>query len=271
MGKNKQSNILGEVITIIILILLLFLSNVQTDKLGFIHSAVNTVVTPVQRVFFDIKNKIQGNFEYFADIDTLQEENRELKIKNSELETQLRELESIKADNAILQEYMNLTQKYADYTTIPAYVINRDVSNYSSDIVINVGTNDGVNVGMTVIADKGLVGHVISVTPSSAKVQVIVDGASTVSCNISTTEQSIICKGTIEDSKILKVSYIPSEAELIQGDNVYTSGIGGIYPKGIFIGTISEIITTSNITDRYAKVTTAVDFATIDSVLVINN
>lgn len=271
MNRNKQSNILGGIITLIILILLIFLSNVEIDKLSFIEGAVNSVVTPIQRVFADLKNKIQGNSQYFTDIESLEMENEELKKRNSELETELRELESIKADNVILQEYMNLTQKYADYTTIPAYVINRDVSNYSSDLIINVGKNDGAQVNMTVIADKGLVGHIISVTENTAKVQVIVDAASTVSCNISTTEESIICKGTIEQNQILRASYIPTGAELIQGDSVYTSGIGGIYRKGILIGTIEEIITTSNITDRYAKIKPAVDFATVDTVLVINN
>lgn len=271
MNRNRQSNILGGIITLIILILLIFLSNVKTEKLSFLESTVSTIVTPIQRVFTDLKNKIQGNSAYFTDIENLQNENEELKERNSKLETELRELESIKADNATLQEYMNLTKKYADYNTIPAYVINKDVSNYSSDLIINVGTEDGVKENMTVIADKGLVGHVISVTNNTAKVQVIVDGASTVSCNISTTEENIICKGTLENNQILRASYIPTGAELIQGDNVYTSGIGGIYRKGILIGTIKDIITTSNITDRYAIIEPAVDFSTIDSVLVINN
>lgn len=271
MNRNKQSNILGGIITLIILVLLIFLSNVQLDKVSFLESVASSVVTPIQRIFVDLKNKIQGNSAYFTNIENLQIENEQLKNRNSELETELRELESIKADNVTLQEYMNLTQKYADYNTIPAYIINKDVSNYSSDVVINVGKNDGVEVNMTVIADKGLVGHIISVTDTTAKVQVIVDSASTVSCNISTTEESIICKGTLENNQILRASYIPTGAELIQGDNVYTSGIGGIYRKGILIGTIEEIITTSNITDRYATIKPAVDFSTIDTVLVINN
>ena len=271
MGRNKQSGILGAVITIVILVLLIFLTNVKTDKLSFLESVASSIATPIQRAFTDLKNKIQGNSAYFTEMKNLEEENSELKAKNSELETKVRELESIKADNATLQEYMNLTQKYADYTTIPAYVVNKDVSNFSSDLIINVGTDDGVDVNMTVIADKGLVGHIISVTKNTAKVQVIIDSASTVSCNISTTEESIICKGTIENNQVLRASYIPTEAELIQGDSVYTSGLGGIYRKGVLIGTIKEIITTSNSIDRYAKIEPAVDFSKVDTVLVINN
>ncbi len=270
MNRNKQTEILGGIITVVVLILLIFLSNVEVNKLSYLESAASSIINPIQRVFVDLKNKIQGNSVYFSDMETIIQENEELKKKNSELETILREFEMLKAENTTLQEYMNLTDKYSSYQTIPAYVINRDVSNYSSTLVLNVGTNDGIRENMTVIADKGLVGHVISVSEKTCKVQVIIDSASTVSCSISTTNESIICKGTLENDQILRASYIPTGAELIQGDSVYTSGIGGIYPKGIIIGNVKEIVTTSNITDRYAIVEPAVDFSKIDTVLIIN-
>lgn len=270
MNRNKQTEILGGIITVIVLILLIFLSNVEVNKLSYLESAASSIINPIQRVFVDLKNKIQGNSVYFSEMETIIQENEELKKKNSELETILREFEMLKAENTTLQEYMNLTDKYSSYQTIPAYVINRDVSNYSSTLVLNVGTKDGIRENMTVIADKGLVGHVISVSENTCKVQVIIDSASTVSCSISTTNESIICKGTLENNQILRASYIPTGAELIQGDSVYTSGIGGIYPKGIIIGNIKEIVTTSNITDRYAVVEPAVDFSKIDTVLIIN-
>lgn len=270
MNRNKQTEILGGILTAIILILLIFLSNVEVNKLSYIETVVSSITSPIQRVFMDLKNKIQGNNAYFSDMDAIMAENEELKAKNSELETAIRELEIIKAENTQLQQYMNLTEKYASYKTIPAYVINRDVSNYSSTLVLNVGENDGIREKMTVIADKGLVGHVVSVAKSTCKVQVIIDPASTVSSTISTTNESIICKGTLENNQILRASYIPTGAELIQGDSVYTSGVGGIYPKGIIIGTIKEIITTSNSTDRYAIVEPMVDFSKIDTVLIID-
>ena len=266
MNRNKQTEVLGIIITIIILVLLIFLTNVDVKNFTYFETVASSIVNPVQKVFNDIKNKVQGNTSYFDDLEKVKSENEELKKKNSQLEMQVRELEVLKADNKTLQEYMNLTQKY----TIPANVITRDVSNYGSNIIIDVGSDDGIRENMTVIADKGLVGYVLSVTSNTAKVQVIIDSASTVSCNLTTSNESIICKGTLDNNQNLRATYIPTSAELIQGDTVTTSGLGGIYHRGIFIGTVKEIVTTSNVTDRYAVIEPAVDFSKLETVLVIN-
>ena len=269
MNRNKQTEVLGIIITIIILVLLIFLTNVDVKNFTYFETVASSIVNPVQKVFNDIKNKVQGNTSYFDDLEKVKSENEELKKKNSQLEMQVRELEVLKADNKTLQEYMNLTQKYVEYSTIPANVITRDVSNYGSNIIIDVGSDDGIRENMTVIADKGLVGYVLSVTSNTAKVQVIIDSASTVSCNLTTSNESILCKGTLDNNQNLRATYIPTSAELIQGDTVTTSGLGGIYHRGIFIGTVKEIVTTSNVTDRYAVIEPAVDFSKTYTVLVI--
>ena len=271
MYKNKKKGIAGAVITIIIIILLVVFTNSNANQVSYIEKICNVFVMPIQNGFTYLKNKISGNDSFFADMDTLKAENEELKKKNSELEQSLRELEIIKAENDTLKEYVNLKDKYTDYTTVPADVINRDISNYSSTIIINVGSDDGIKEEMTVIADSGLVGHVISVTNNTAKVQTIVDTASAVTSKISTTEDTIVVQGTLEDKSTLRANFIPTDAVVLQGDTVETSGIGGIYPKGIHIGTITEVVNTNNITDRYAIVQTAVDFNKLNTVLVITN
>lgn len=271
MYKTKKNGIIGIVITIIVLILLVAITNSNVNQISFLENICNVFVMPIQNGFTYIKNKITGNSTFFADMEKLKTENEELKKKNSELEQSLRELEMIKAENETLKEYVNLKDKYKDFETIPADVINRDISNYSSTIVINVGSEDGVKEDMTIIADNGLVGHVISVTDNTAKVQTIVDTATAVTSKISTTEDSIVVQGTLDDKSTLKATFIPTDAVVLQGDSVETSGIGGIYPKGIHIGTIKEVINTSNPTERYAMVETAVDFTKLNTVLVIKN
>ena len=224
---------------------------------------------PVQNGLTYMKNWFSGNNTFFTNINNLQEENEQLKQKNSELEQSLRELEIVKSENSTLKEYVNLKDKYTDYQTIPAYIIQKDISNYSNAIIINAGTDDGVNVNMPVISDQGLVGHVISVTNNTAKVQTIVDTASTTSCVITSSRDMMIARGTLEDSSSLKATYIPTEATVLEGAKIETSGLGGIYPKGIHIGTIKKVVTTKNITDRYAIIQTAVDFSKLETVLVI--
>lgn len=269
MYKQEKTGVLGIVITIILLILLVVLTNVNVDNFSYVESAANKLIMPVQNGLIYLKNKLEGNSSFFTDINNLQNENKRLKEENSNLEKSLRELEIIKAENTTMKEYMNLTEKYADYKTIPAYIINKDISNFSNTVVINVGKKEGIQKNMTVIADKGLVGHVVSVDDTSSKVELIIDSASSVSSVSSTTKDTIICKGTLESKSTLNATYVPIEATLVQGDSVETSGMGGIYPKGIHIGTIQEVINTKNITDRYAIIKTAVDFSTVQTVLVI--
>lgn len=271
MYRNKKTGVIGMAITIIILILTVILSNIDVQKMSYLENALNAFVMPIQNGLTYLKNKMEGNDSFFTDISKLQEENEELKRKNSELEQSLREFEIVKAENETLKEYVNLKDKYQDYQTIPAYIINKDITNYNQMIVINVGEKDGIQANMTVIADQGLVGHVVSTTQTTAKIQTIIDTASSVSCNISTSREPIIVTGTLEKASTLKASYIPTDAVILENDKVETSGIGGIYSKGIPIGTIKEIVSTKNVTDRYAYVETAVDFKKLETVLVITN
>lgn len=270
MYRDKKSGLIGIVITIILLILIVIFSNRDANT-SFFENVANKLVMPVQNSLVYLKNKLSGNSTFFADINNLKNENKDLKEKNSQLEQSLRELENIKTENETLKEYLGLTEKYGEYKTIPAYVINKDISNYSKIIVINIGKKDGVEENMTVIADEGLVGHVISVTDNTAKVRTIIDTSSSISCLMSTNKDSIICKGTLDSNFELKAMYISTDANLVQGDTVETSGLGGIYPKGIHVGIVNKIVSSKNITDRYAVVETAVDFNKLNTVLVVKN
>lgn len=270
MYRDKKAGIIGIVITIILLILVVILSN-RDNNTSFIENIVNKCIMPIQNGLTYAKNKLSGNESFFTDVNNLKTENEKLTQRNSELEQLLRELEKVKTENQTLKEYLNLTEKYGEYKTIPGYIINKDISNYSKTVTINIGTKDGVQKNMTVIADQGLVGRVVSVAETTAKVETIIDTASSVSSIMSTSQDSISCRGTLNGNTELKAIYIPTDANVVQGDTVETSGIGGIYPKGIRIGTVKKVENTKNITDRYAIIETAVDFNKLNSVLVITN
>ena len=271
MYKNKKNGIIGIVIAVIILILLVVLTNIENSDLSYIENIANKLVNPVQNGLTYIKNKVHGNSSFFNNINNLKEENEKLQAQNSELEKKLREFETVKAENETLKEYHNLTEKYSDYKTLPANVISRDISNYSKTIVINVGKKSGIKENMTVIAAEGLVGHVISSTDATSKVQTIIDSSSNTSSILSSSRDSIVCKGQLENMRNLKAVYIPTDANVAQDDRVETSGLGGIYPKGIYIGKVTKVVNTNNLIDRYALVETAVNFNKLETVLVITN
>lgn len=266
--NKKRNDAIGVIITIIVLILLVFLSNLQIEKISYVENTFSKIVMPIQSGFTYIKNKLQGNNEYFSSLETTKKENSELKQKNNELEERLRQLEMIESENKTLKEYLNLSELYKQYKTVPAYIINKDTSNYSKVFVINVGSKSGIEKNMTVIAAEGLVGHVISVTDETAKVQTIIDSSNIVSATLENSSDNVICRGLLENRK-LKGTYVSTTTTLSQSEKVYTSGMGGIYPKGIYIGTIKNISETKNITDRYFELETAVDFDNLETVLVI--
>lgn len=269
--REKKSGAWGIIITIILLILIVVFSNVEKNK-SFFENAVSKLILPVQNSLVYLKNKINNNTQFFTDISNLKNENIKLKEENSKLEQSLRELENLKTENETLKEYLSLSEKYSEYSTITGYVVDKDFSNYSKIIVLNVGSKNGVEKDMTVIADEGLVGHVISVTDNTSKVRTIIDTASSVSCLLSTNKDSIVCKGTLNGSnKELSGMYISTDGNIVKGDSVDTSGLGGLYPKGIHVGTIKEIAENKNITDRTATIETAVDFNKLNTVLVIKN
>lgn len=223
---KKKTSIIGIAITIVILIILVFLSNLNVENLSYIENVATAIVMPIQNGLTYLKNKITGNNAFFTDISKLQQENDELKKKNSELETLLREFEILKSENTTLREYLNLSETYSDYKTKPAYIISKDISNYSNVFIINVGKADGIQNDMTVISEKGLVGHIIQVSDHTSKVQTITDTSSTISATITSSRDNIICKGTIEEKGTIKAMYIPTSANLIKGDVIETSRHG---------------------------------------------
>ena len=268
--NRKRSGMAGIIITIILLIILVFISNLKLSKLSYIENAFSSLIMPIQSGITYLKNKFSNNEQYFSTMESLEEENETLKQKNMQLEEELRKLEIIQAENSTLKEYLNLTEQYKSYKTVPAYIINKDVSNYSQVFVINVGRNNGIEENMTVIAAEGLVGHVISVTEKTAKVQTLVDTSNVVSATLENSKDTVLCRGTLNGNE-LKTTYISTNTVLTEGEKLYTSGMGGIYPKGIYIGIVKKINQTKNITDRSLITEVAVDFENLETVLVITN
>ena len=226
MDKIKKKKIIASIITTILLTILVILTGTELNKFSYIEGIANKTVVPIQNALIHLKNKINKNSDFFENIDNLKNENDALKKENDELKSKLTELEIIKAENATLRAYADLTDKYTEYKEIPAYIISKDVSNLSETMLINVGTDDGVYANMPVISEEGIVGHTISATKSTAKVQPIIDPASSISGTMHISRDNLMVKGMLNERNKLKAVYIGAEADLVLNDIVETSGLG---------------------------------------------
>lgn len=266
MSRNKKTGTIGIVITVIILIILVVSTNGSLEKVNYAEAIVLKTVTPIKNALTYLKNKIEGNAEFFATVDELNTANEELKSKNKELEQKISELEIIKAENNTLKEYLKITESFPEYQIVPGTIINKDITNTTKIITINIGQKDGIEKNMVAVSAEGLIGHVISVSESSSKVQLIIDPGNTVSALISNNREPVVCRGILEGKSNLKAIYISTDSNISTGDKVETSGMGEIYQKGIPIGKIIEVVQTKNIIDRYAVIETYVDFSKIEYV-----
>ena len=199
MYKNKKVGVVGVIITIVILIILVILTNTNINKFSSYENFFGKLINPIQNGITKLKNKLSKNDSFFEDINKLKQENEKLAEENEKLKDELKGLEIIKAENATLRSYNNMSNQYKEFQTIPGYIIERDISNLSSTMVINIGSEDGVDVNMPVITTGGLVGHTISVTKNTAKVEPIIDPSASTSSQISTSRETVIAKGILRE------------------------------------------------------------------------
>ena len=196
MYKNKKVGVVGVIITICILSIVVVLTNTNMNKFSSFVAFFGKLVNPIQNGIIRLKNRIAKNDSFFEDIKELKEKNEE---ENKKLKDELKSLEIIKAENATLRSYNNMSKQYKEYKTIPGYVINRDISNLSSTMIINIGTDDGVGVNMPVISEEGLVGYIISVTNKTAKVEPIIDSSASTSAQLTTSREFVVAKGMLRE------------------------------------------------------------------------
>lgn len=271
MYKDNKSGKLGIIITVVILICLVIVTNLNNNIIDRIVNPFTKITMSIQEAFSGVFNKITKDEAYFASLESEKKRNEDLKLENEKLREENQKMVIMQAENKTLKEQLDVAEDYLDYDFVPGYVIQKDFSNYRKVIVINVGKKDGIENNMAVVSNQGLVGYVVSVEDNSSKVQTIVDTASAVSCFISNSEKSMVTRGILDSNKKIKGTYIDNDVVINEGDTIYSSGIGGIYPKNICVGKIKEIINTQNKTNRYVYVETAVNFENLSNIIVLKN
>lgn len=268
--SKKLKNIL-LIVFIIILFIAISFTNGTNRKVTLIESIFSGMITLPQKGYVYAKNWILKDSDFFNTVEQLKVENAKLKEKNDELNAKLMNYEVIVSENNILKEHVNLIDSYPDYEVIAADIINESASNWEKVYTINRGAKDGVEPNMTVVAEDGLVGYIESVTNGTAKIISILDPGNTVSGRTTRTRDSVACKGnsSLMNENKVKLTKIPTDLVLVEGDKIETSGLGGRYPKGIPIGKVDHFNVKKNPIENEAVVKTFVDFNKLETVAII--
>ena len=261
--SNKKLIIL--LVSVIVCLGLIAYSISGSGKPPIIQRFGNDITAVAGRLLSKPTNGVVKFVDSVENLKNTYEENQLLKSKIDGLyETEV-ELGNLKQDNQKMKEQLELQDTLSDYKKINGTVISRNPDNWINQIIVDRGSQSGITVGLSVMADNGLIGRVIEVNPASSKVQLITtsdQNNSRVAASVSSKEGFVhgIINGYDSETNRLIMKQITTKVTLKKGDKVMTSGLGGVSPNSLLIGSIDEVKLDSHGLSQEAYVVPASDF-----------
>ena len=235
------------------------------------NTGIGLILSPFQNAVSWIGDKVLFVKTTISDIMNVHEQNKALLAEVEELRAKNLAANEFEAENQRLRAILGYKESATQFDLVAARVIGREAASWSSTIVINRGSTDGIANDMAVVTAMGLVGHVTEAGINSSKVQLILDPRSSVGTLIQRPESRVagIVEGDINDPTMPRMVNIPKNSDVVVGDVVVTSGFGGIYPKGIVVGKIKDIQNEESGLLKYGVVETTVNFQKLEDVAII--
>ncbi|MBN1957972.1 MAG: rod shape-determining protein MreC [Desulfuromonadales bacterium] len=231
----------------------------------FFERAVLTFAAPFQTGLDGLVNRVRdvwGNYLWLVDTRKC---NITLEQENQELRSQLRQVEEISLQNVRLRRLLAFVDDL-DKPALPAQVIGEDASNWSRTIIINKGSRSGLQSGFPVVAADGVVGRIIKTAPNTSRVLLITDASSAVAALVQRTRTRGVVRGRGDD---LSLEYALRDSDLRVGDLLVTSGMGGIFPKGLPLALVTQVEKDPFSLFQQVRAETTADFSLLEEVLVI--
>ena len=271
MRRLFRSRIFILSLVIVVILVLVIVSSGGGNGANALGNIISVPIAPLQSAVTFISGKISGVFEYFKDIKITKAENEALTQRINELEQENLVIDELRKENADLKDALNFKDQYEDYTFIGCTVTAKDPGNWFEVFTVNVGSKDGININSPVITSSGLVGRISGTDLLTSRVISIIDMDSTVSARVSSSRDVIFVRGdaVLRSQGLCRADYIGPDVVIAPGDTIETSGLGGIYPKGIVIGKVKEVIRNEGQYDSYAIITPVVDFKRLEDVIVL--
>ncbi|MDH3998950.1 MAG: rod shape-determining protein MreC [Desulfuromonadales bacterium] len=237
----------------------------QQEQTGFLESVVLRATGPVQGGF---ERFIAGSADlwerYLYLIDTAQD-NRHLLEENRTLKAELAHNDEIRLENRRLRLLLDFKEAQT-FESLPARVIAEDASSWFRTVTIDKGMAQGVAEGMSVVVAEGVVGRVIRSSERYSRVLLITDASSAVASLLQKNRARGVCRGQGEQ---LVLDFVLRLEQVAVGDRVVTSGMGGVFPKGLVVGTVDSVERRGFGLFQEVTVTAAVDFSHLEEVLVL--
>ncbi len=238
----------------------------STGPLHRVKIGMQAATAPVQAGGELLTRPVRGLFAWAGDLGVTRSQLEELRKQNQSLRVRVAELEEARLENERLRALVDLPMA-GELKSAAAHVIGRPSNSWDGVIVIDRGSADGIRSGMPVIGPQGLLGQTVTVAPGSSKVRLITDQRSGVAAMIQRTRAEGVVRGNLDGR--LTLDFVSMDTPVKEGDVVITSGIGGVYPKGLPIGEVSEVKREPNALYQSIRVQPASDPSGLEEVLVI--
>jgi rod shape-determining protein MreC len=238
----------------------------QRQEVAFVDALLTEIVSPFQKASTFLIKTVHGLFQNYVVLIHLQRENLMLKQKIAELQRESHQMKEMARAHERLQKLLQFREKISP-PVIAAEVIGGDPSSWFKSITLNKGERDGIRKGMAVIAPEGVVGQILKTAPYHSTVLLITDYNSAVDAIVQRTRAKTIVEGRGENRCQLK--YLQRSEDVVVGDVVVTSGLGGSFPKGLTVGEIRKVEKKEHGIFQYAELIPSVDLTKLEEVLVI--
>jgi rod shape-determining protein MreC len=257
-------------ISIILSIAILTISFRESNQ-GIIHRlqrASLNLIAPIQAGVTKIVNPVYQGSRAVGELFYFRRENKRLRREVASLRGQTVELQELRKENSRLRRLAGFARR-TPYRTISAHVIGKSTSDWQASVILDKGSADGIRENMPVVVAEGLVGQVVEVASHASQVQLLTDQKSGVGAEIQETGETGVAQGQLGGD--LRLLYVDKNSEVKKGDRVVTSGLGGVFPKGIFVGTVVKVKEKAYVLHKEIKILPAVDFSRLAEVLIITN
>ncbi|WP_062355470.1 rod shape-determining protein MreC [Bacillus kwashiorkori] len=267
---NKRLIIL--LVGIIILVALIGFSLRDREQISWPEQFIKDTAGFVQNIFAKPANLVAGFVENVQDLKNTYEENKILKSRMDEYAKIKVEVNRLQKENEELQALLDKEKDLSAYTPIHASVISRNPERWNETIIINKGEVHGVETNMAVITAEGMIGKIKSVGKITSHVQLLsaADRTNRIHATIQGSEDVYgLIDGYDDETKYLLLKEIPSDKKIEADQDVITSGFGGVFPKGLYLGKVEKVEADQYGLTQTAYIKPAANFYNIENVIVV--